>query len=151
MIPFLGCACLSFACAPFSAPLLFPSPTVRDHTRTSLQPFPGRRSVVVADNASVHDDRFRALVEARGAIVLHLSPYSPDYNPIERAWGQIKKWLQRNNKLAHARPKYAMYCAMSSVSAANMRAYFAAALPKGMRLPPTKAQVFVALQESGVL
>ena len=106
----------------------------------SLRPFPGPRSVVVADNASVHDDRFRELVASRGAIVLHLSPYSPDYNPIERAWGQIKKWLQRNRKLARERPVYAMYRAMTTVTAGNMRAYFAAALPTGMPLPPSEEE-----------
>ena len=43
-----------------------------------------KRSIVVADNAAIHTDpRFIEKVEAAGAQVLFLSPYSPDYNPIE--------------------------------------------------------------------
>jgi hypothetical protein len=57
---------------------------------TDLCPFLGdfskqeARSVVVCDNASIHNDpRFAALIEARGAILVYGAAYSPDMNPIE--------------------------------------------------------------------
>jgi transposase len=51
--------------------------------------------VVVMDNLSSHrGPRVRALVEARGASVLFLPPYSPDLNPIELAFAKLKQLLR---------------------------------------------------------
>lgn len=47
--------------------------------------------VVVLDNLGAHKpQRIRELIEARGAEVLFLPPYSPDLNPIEEAFSKIK-------------------------------------------------------------
>src|SRR5207248_1956504 len=47
--------------------------------------------VVVMDNLSAHKSRrVDELIEAAGARVLRLPPYSPDYNPIEMAISKIK-------------------------------------------------------------
>jgi len=37
--------------------------------------------------------RIREVAEARGAQVLRLAPYSPDFNPIEQCWPKIKTFL----------------------------------------------------------
>jgi transposase len=29
-----------------------------------------------------------------------LPPYSPDFNPIEQAFAELKQWLKKNNELA---------------------------------------------------
>lgn len=51
--------------------------------------------VVVLDNLSSHKGvRARALVEARGATLLFLPPYSPDLNPIELAFAKLKQLLR---------------------------------------------------------
>jgi hypothetical protein len=51
-------------------------------------------SVVVLDNASIHHDRdFLDLILDCGATYLFLPPYSPDYNPIERGFAAIKRWI----------------------------------------------------------
>ena len=34
------------------------------------------------------------LAEARGARLLYLPPYSPDFNPTERAFSKLKTWLR---------------------------------------------------------
>lgn len=48
-------------------------------------------AVVIMDNLPAH---LRASIEASiqlvGASVLNLSPYSPDFNPIEHWWSQLK-------------------------------------------------------------
>ena len=45
-------------------------------------------SVLVLDNASIHrGGEIQKLVEAAGCSLLYLPPYSPDFNPIEPAWG----------------------------------------------------------------
>ena len=55
------------------------------------------RSVLVLDNAWVHHEKeVRQLCEAFGIIIEFLPPYSPDFMPIERAFGQAKMWMRRS-------------------------------------------------------
>ena len=47
--------------------------------------------VVVLDNLGAHKvEGVRGLIESRGAQLLYLPPYSPDFNPIEQAWSKLK-------------------------------------------------------------
>jgi len=51
--------------------------------------------IVVMDNLSSHKGpAIRAMIEARGANVLYLPPYSPDFNPIEKAFSKLKALLR---------------------------------------------------------
>jgi len=51
--------------------------------------------IVVMDNLSVHKGpRVREVIERAGATVKFLPPYSPEFNPIEAAWGLLKKRLR---------------------------------------------------------
>jgi transposase len=55
---------------------------------------------VVMDNLAAHKDRrVREMIEATGARIIFLPPYSPEWNPIELAWS----WLKRRLKTAAAR------------------------------------------------
>ena len=50
--------------------------------------------VVVMDNLSTHKVAdVRERIEACGASLLYLPPYSPDLNPIEKAWAKLKQGL----------------------------------------------------------
>jgi transposase len=61
--------------------------------------------VVVMDNLSSHKvTGVRQLIEKAGAEVLYLPPYSPDLNPIEKAWSKLKQLL----RAAKARSKEAL-------------------------------------------
>ena len=52
---------------------------------------------VVLDNAKIHKTpRTRELREASGAEILFLPPYSPDYNPIEHDFANIKRLREYN-------------------------------------------------------
>jgi transposase len=54
-----------------------------------------RGDVVLLDNLAVHKARaVRALIEAAGATLRFLPPYSCDFNPIESAWALIKKRIR---------------------------------------------------------
>jgi transposase len=60
-----------------------------------LVPELGPGDVVVMDNLSSHKRaRTRELIEAAGAAVLFLPPYSPDLNPIEMIFAKIKQLLR---------------------------------------------------------
>ncbi len=51
--------------------------------------------VVVMDNLSSHKVQgVRERIEDAGASVLYLPPYSPDLNPIEKAWAKLKQLLR---------------------------------------------------------
>jgi transposase len=51
--------------------------------------------VVVMDNLSSHKvEGVRSRIQAVGADVLYLPPYSPDLNPIEKAWSKLKQILR---------------------------------------------------------
>lgn len=50
---------------------------------------------VVMDNLSSHvGERIQELIEAAGARLVYLPPYSPDFNPIENCWSKIKEFLR---------------------------------------------------------
>jgi transposase len=51
--------------------------------------------VVVMDNLSSHKvSGVRERIEQAGAELLYLPPYSPDLNPIEKAWAKLKQQLR---------------------------------------------------------
>jgi transposase len=51
--------------------------------------------LVLMDNVSIHkQDEIEEIIEGRGAFVLFLPTYSPDFNPIENCWSKIKARLR---------------------------------------------------------
>lgn len=64
---------------------------VREFLVPTLRP----QDVVVMDNAAVHKSAgVRRAIEAAGASVLFLPPYSPEFNPIEMTWSKLKSILR---------------------------------------------------------
>jgi hypothetical protein len=51
----------------------------------------------------------RRMIEAVGATVVSLPPYSPDLNPIEKMWSKVKAFLRG----AKARTQEALYQAIA--------------------------------------
>lgn len=52
--------------------------------------------VVVMDNLPAHKlDGIHAMIEAAGAHLRYLPPYSPDFNPIENAFAKLKALLRK--------------------------------------------------------
>lgn len=50
---------------------------------------------VVMDNLPAHKvNGIREAIEEKGATVLYLSPYSPDFSPIENCWSKVKEFLR---------------------------------------------------------
>jgi transposase len=66
------------------------------YVRQQLVPTLRAGDIVVMDNLASHKKAgVRAAIEAVGAEVLYLPPYSPDFNPIELAFSKFK-WLLKN-------------------------------------------------------
>jgi transposase len=85
--------------------------------------------VVVMDNLSAHKvQQVRAWIETVGAEVLYLPPYSPDLNPIEKAWSKLKQML----RAAKARSKEALDQAITEalplITPDNAKAWFRLAI-----------------------
>lgn len=81
--------------------------------------------VVVMDNLSSHKVAgVRERIEATGAQLLYLPPYSPDLNPIEKAWSKLKQGLRS----VKARTKEALDKAIAEllpqISPENAQAWF---------------------------
>jgi len=68
--------------------------------------------IVVVDNLPAHKvEGVRAQIEAAGAILLYLPPYSPDLNPIEMAFAKLKALLRK----AAARTRDSLWDAIGQV------------------------------------
>jgi transposase len=64
---------------------------IRDILAPQLRP----GDVLVLDNLPAHKSpSVREAVEAVGARLFYLPPYSPDYNPIENMWSKVKSYLR---------------------------------------------------------
>jgi transposase len=61
-----------------------------------LAPTLRRGDIVIIDNVRVHKVAgVREAIEARGATLLYLPPYSPDFNPIEQFFAKLKSGLRK--------------------------------------------------------
>lgn len=64
---------------------------------TMLAPKLKKGNVLILDNASAHDpDELREILTPKGVKVMFLPPYSPELNPIELIWSQIKRFLKKH-------------------------------------------------------
>lgn len=81
--------------------------------------------VVCLDNLNAHKNAtVRHLIEQRGARLLFLPPYSPDFNPIEAAWAKIKHWIRRLQALDIHQLRRSMYRAFKSVRPTDASGWF---------------------------
>jgi len=66
------------------------------YVEQALAPTLRRGDVVILDNVPTHKvEAARLAIEARGAQMLFLPPYSPDMNPIELAFSKLKALLRK--------------------------------------------------------
>jgi transposase len=82
--------------------------------------------LVVMDNLSAHKvDGVRRLIEARGAQLLYLPSYSPDFNPIEQAWSKVKPVLRSAKARTMEELEQAIAEALAAITPQNASAWFA--------------------------
>ena len=84
--------------------------------------------IVVMDNLGSHKGAgIRAAIEAAGASLLYLPPYSPDFNPIESAFAKLKAMLRKAAERTVDGLWNAIGRIIDTVTAKECTNYFAAA------------------------
>jgi transposase len=83
-----------------TAPMVLDGPMDKEaflvYVRQFLCPTLHLGDIVIADNLSSHkNDDVRKAIEAVGATIVYLPPYSPDLNPIEMAFSKLKALLRK--------------------------------------------------------
>ena len=97
---------------------------LRDYLAFSLRP----GDVVIMDNLPCHKVMGVAeLIEAAGAFILYLPPYSPDLNPIEMMWSKIKAYLRMVKARTTDALLSAIPLAFSKVIISDIQGWFAGA------------------------
>ena len=81
--------------------------------------------VVVLDNLTAHRaSRIEEVAQKRGAQVLWLAPYSPDFNPIEQCWSKIKTFLRGVKARTAEALDEALARAIGLITKADIRGWF---------------------------
>ncbi len=82
--------------------------------------------IVVVDNLKVHySDRARAAIEARGASLRYLPPYSPDCTPIEEAFSKVKTFLRSAEPRTLEDHSTALWAALRTITPQDATGWFA--------------------------
>ena len=96
------------------------------YVRSQLLPTLRRGDIVVMDNLSAHTgETIRQLIEARGARLQFLPPYSSDFNPIELCWSKIKTALRAAKARTFDALMEALAKALRSISLTDIQDWFA--------------------------
>lgn len=83
-------------------------------------------AVVVMDNLAAHKvEAIAPLIEAVGARILYMSPYSPEFNPIEHWWSQLKAFLRQFSPTTSQRVDMLIKIAMNLMNPSHLRNWFA--------------------------
>jgi len=81
--------------------------------------------VVVLDNLNVHKaSQVEQVAAMRGARVLWLAPYSPDFSPIEQCWSKIKTALRVAKAPPREELENALVQAINQITKADIRGWF---------------------------
>jgi transposase len=81
--------------------------------------------LVIMDNLATHKVAgVREAIEAVGARLLYLPPYSPDFNPIENMWSKIKQALRSLSPRTQTELLAAAALAFETISPADCLSFF---------------------------
>jgi transposase len=90
-----------------------------------LAPQLRRGDVIVLDNLGAHRaSRIEEVAAGRGARVLWLPPYSPDFSPIEQCWSKIKAFLRGAKARTNDELNRALAQAIKLVTKSDIRGWF---------------------------
>lgn len=94
------------------------------YVQQQLAPNLRKNDIVVMDNLSAHKraDVIKA-INAVGAWVIFVPPYSPDYNPIERMWSKLKESIRRQPTTTRKEFDTAVAKAMNQITKEDILAW----------------------------
>jgi len=99
--------------------------------RHRLVPWLRRGDIVLMDNLRVHKVKgVREAIAAVGALALYLPPYSPDLNPIELWWADVKRQLRKLAIDSEAELTAAVRRLRSSLPIDKVAAWFGHCVPR---------------------
>jgi transposase len=111
------------------APMLLDGPMDGEHFLAYIEQIlvpeltPG--DIVVMDNLPAHKpEAVRSAIEATGAHLLYLPPYSPDFNPIEMAFSKFKALVRAANARGLAQLWQAATQAIDKFTPSECKNYF---------------------------
>lgn len=82
--------------APFVIDCAMNGPIFVEYLEQCLAPSLWPGDIVIIDNLPAHKrDQVRHVIEAAGASLIYLPPYSPDLNPIEQSFAKLKAHLRK--------------------------------------------------------
>jgi len=81
--------------------------------------------IVVLDNASYHKRKgIQKAVEEVGCKLLFLPAYSPDFNPIEQLWSQLKRLIKKSMRQVQKSVNAAIDWAFLEIIDSDLSSYF---------------------------
>jgi transposase len=115
-----------------TAPMVLDGPmnaaAFQAYVEQALIPMLKPGDIVVMDNLPAHKPAsVRRSIEAAGADLLYLPPYSPDFNPIEMAFAKLKAILKKTAARTVTELWDAIGAALDQFPPGECRNYFAAA------------------------
>jgi transposase len=97
----------------------------RHFIRDALVPTLRPGQVVIMDNLQSHKvSGIRQAIEAAGASLLYLPPYSPDFSPIEPMWSKVKQKLRSLAARTVETLGQAVQDALATVTASDCEGFF---------------------------
>lgn len=99
--------------------------TLQNDVLPAMNPFPHPRSVLVMDNATVHNPfQVHNACQGHGVLPVFLPPYSYDFNPIELAFHQAKNYIRDRYALADGVCAERLYEGLASVQSIDACHYY---------------------------
>ena len=96
-----------------------------EYLKTQLKPTLSPDDIVLLDNSSVHKSKLvLQTMEECGIKYLFLPPYSPDFNPIELLWAQMKAFLRKSKARTRKKLQKAIVRALSTVKLSFIANWF---------------------------
>jgi len=93
--------------------------------KKGLAPVLESGGIVVLDNLATHKVAgVQEAIEAVGARVEYLPPYSPDFNPIENLWSKVKQILKSCSPRTRRQLYLAARAAFAAITLADCQGFF---------------------------
>lgn len=81
--------------------------------------------IVIMDNINFHtSESVKSAIEAVGAYVVFLPPYSPDLNPIENLWSKLKMYLRKMMPKSLEEFHTSLQAALETITDYDYRAWY---------------------------